>query len=872
MPTVRRHPSPPSAWLVLLVLSGAASAAASQSPLGTWHARRVTLELTALGQARFSSPVGGQTVASLLLAGDTATFRDERGAVACPSGTGRYLWHLEGDTLRFRLLSDPCDRRRTALELGWARGEAPAVQAVELSPVVVTAQRQLEDAQRAPVAIDVVGAEKLRDARITQPQSLTYLIPGLQVGSGGGGAILYMRGVGSFVGTFLNDPGISINFDGVVVARPNALDGLFYDLDRVEALKGPQGTLYGRNATGGAINLLPRRPELGHSSGQLSAEYGSHGALTAEGALNAALGRRAALRFAGQRVRHDAWLADGTDDRDDWSGRLTLRFDPTNALGLRVAADFSDQRGHGAGATPIALGIAHRFGITSAEAGAYYSGQRVAIAGRNFLPIPSLQHADNQHGGASGTLDWQTKIGRVSLVSAWRESALDFVRSSSGLLFKGQEQDRQASIEAALVSTPLPRVVTRVGIFFFDEENGPRDGLTTRPHNQFNVSFQEFRSGVTSLAPFGRATWSITDRLRATAGARYTHERKDFSGTFQSFNLVCPPPGAGNCPNLQPFPFDIMTPPHEFPPDANQFNVPGPAGSGARLVGFRIASDTAATFSRITWRAALEWDVSAGAFLYGSYETGFKSGGFFASNDSQVYQPEYLGAFTLGWKSRLLENRLQANLEVFDWRYRDQQISKISVDSKGATNLMTVNVGRSTIRGFEADLEYLAAVNTRVSADLQYLHASYDSYTFVTPQRPVTGCGVTDQSPGFQVDCSGRRAPFAPRWTLGLEASQVIPLRRRGASLTARSRAQHQTETLAGVDFLPDQVQPGYWVFDASLTLAGAANRLSVGVFGQNLTDRTIISNTFVVPFSTGIVVGTLRPPRTIGVRADWRF
>lgn len=171
-------------------------------------------------------------------------------------------------------------------------------------------------------------------------------------------------------------------------------------------------------------------------------------------------------------------------------------------------------------------------------------------------------------------------------------------------------------------------------------------------------------------------------------------------------------------------------------------------------------------------------------------------------------------------------------------------------------------------RGFETSLEYLPHANTHLSGELLYLNAIYDSYIFHTSQQPLSGCAVTTlkTSPPADclVDCSGKRSPFAPVWTQAFEAAQVLPLKT--ARLIVEARARHQSETLTGLDFLPEQQQPGYWTVDASLTLATPDKRHSVGIFGQNLTDRTVMSNTFVVPFST-LTVGALRPPRTLGVR-----
>ncbi len=858
-----------TAGLAMVWSLSASRAVAQATPAGTYHSRTVALELTTAGRAHFSNRFGPLIAAAYVVAGDTITFRDENGPGACSRGSGRYVWHLGADTLQFSMLSDACDVRRSALALAWTRGSLPESAPAELHPIVVTAQRQEEDVQHAPVSITVLSSDVLRDAGVTQPQNLTYLAPGLQVGSlTGGSALLYMRGVGNFAGNSLQDPTVTFNFDGVYIARQTATGGLFYDLERVEVLKGPQGTLYGRNATGGAVNILPQRPVLGALTGEVNADYGEHNTVRADGALNLPLGDRAALRVAGQRVSHGSYMSDGTDDQNDWAGRVSFRYDVNDALALHVVADYYDQGGHGPGSTPIALGVDNRVGISSPEGGAYYANQRVTIAGRNWLPMPDVQTADDHHWGVNATVNWRMQLGGLTVISASRGSRLDATGSPSGNFITDQEHSRQNSLEARLTSTPFSHLETLVGLFYFDELIKTPDGELFRPYNEFNFSLQAPQTGVTSDAVFGRAVWHVTDRLRATAGVRYTNESKWFGGSYESFQKVCVPPPTAACPNAQAFPFSQRTEPVAFPAGASSVTVPNADGTVTQ--GFRILPHDTANFFRTTWRAALEYDLADRALVYGSYETGFKSGGFFFSNDADVYKPEYVGAFTLGLKSRLFDDRVQANVELFDWRYHDQQISKISVDSKNATNLATSNVGQASIRGFETNLEYMPFADTHLWADVEYLRDIYDSYTYTTPTsagRPTSGCPVTPVSGGFSIDCSGARSPYAPEWTHGLAAAQAFSLRQR-AHLTVQARAHHQSRTLVGLDFLPQEQQPSYWTLDASLTLGNAGNRRSISVFGQNLTDRTVMSNTFMVPFST-FAVGVLRPPRTLGVRVS---
>jgi iron complex outermembrane receptor protein len=848
-------------------------AGAQQSPAGTYHSRTVTLELTATGQARLSNLFGSLSVASYVLAGDTITLRDQSGPATCPGSVGRYLWRVDAQALRFQLIGDGCDPRRAALALAWIPGP-PATTVAELNPVVVTAQKQTQDVQRAAVSINVLSPQLMSDAGVTRPQDLVYLTPGLQIGSlEGGAAIGYIRGVGDFAGNALQDAAVTFNFDGVYIARPTATSGLFYDLERVEVLKGPQGTLYGRNATGGAINILPRRPVLGVFSGEASAEYGERNTVRMSGALNAPLGDRAAIRIAGQRAGHDPYMTDGTDDQSDWAGRASLRYDVTDALALRLVGDYYDQAGHGVGSTPIGTGVANRYGDSSPEGAAYYGTQKAAIAGRNWTALPSgTTYANSHHWGVGATTDWRTVLGSLTLVAASRGSHKDGIGEPSGNLVTVQEHSRQNTLEARLASALSSRLETIVGTFLLDEAIRTPAGEFFRPYNLFNFSLQSPNSGVASNSAFGQAIYHVTARFRATVGARYTDERKYLDGTFESFSRNCP---SGSCPNAQPFDVTTRTEPLTFPPGSGTATPFVNPADGTITRGFRIVANDSRTTAKTTWRGALEYDLAERNLLYASYQTGFKSGGFFFSNDANTYNPEFVNASTVGLKSRLFDDRVQANIELYDWRYHDQQISTIGLDSKGAMNLRTANVGQATIRGAEVTLEYMPLANTHLSTDVELLHARYNSYVFesATNVTATSGCIVTPPATGqttYHVDCSGRRSPYAPKWTQSFQAQQLIPLQHR-ASVIAEARAHYQSETLVGLDFLPAQQQPAYWVMDASLTLANIDKRHSIGVFGQNLTDRTVISNTIVAPLST-FVVGELRPPRTVGIRVTSSF
>jgi iron complex outermembrane receptor protein len=445
------------------------------------------------------------------------------------------------------------------------------------------------------------------------------------------------------------------------------------------------------------------------------------------------------------------------------------------------------------------------------------------------------------------------------LLPAYRESSLDTVGTALGVNVTTIEEDRQTSLEARFASGLDGRLNYIVGAYWFDETN---DIPLFVPNTQYSISIQDYETGVESGAAFGRLTYALTDTLRATLGARYTDEEKFFRGTFDAALRVCPPVPVASCPDAARFPATQVTPatPGFNPQD------------GTATVVFAIASDETESFSDWTWRAALDWDLTDDNFLYASFETGFKSGGFFFSNDSQVFQPEELEAFTIGSRNRLLDGRLQLDAEAFYWRYEDQQVSTIMRDSQGATNLGTRNVGNSTMQGIEVEVVWLAADATQLRLGAQFLDATYDDFRYDVPgpAPPLTGCAVTPAGASFLVDCSGKRAPYAPEWTVRLGGEHSFALGN-DARVVAGLRLNYQSEMLTGLDFTPLEYQDDYVTVGASLTWNSPDERYYVAAFGNNLTDEAVVANSFQPPFGS-FVVGTLRPPRTYGLRMGARF
>lgn len=753
-----------------------------------------------------------------------------------------------------------------------------------LEDIIVTAQRRSENLQRAAIAVSAVSGDALMAAGVTRPTELTSLFPSLQVApSAGPYNLFYLRGVGNFQGNALSESAISFNVDGVYIGRPSGTTGFFYDLERVEVVKGPQGTLYGRNATGGAINVISKKPELAKFGASANFEYGNYDALRIDGAINVPLGDVAALRLAGIRVRHDGYMTGGTDDQDDWGLRGSVRIEPTGNFRVDITADYFDQGGAGVGSTPLFApnGIAtattfdvdDRIDLRSVVGQAFYTSQPAATLQRNFTAVPaSVFPAQNNYTwGISGTANWTTDFGTLTIVPGYRKTSLDYQSYSPGFQIREKTASEQTTLEARFATPESNPLRALAGFFYFDESSrGPGTSYVSNWNGQYDSNTN---ADTKSTALFGRLTYAVVPELRFSVGARQTWEDKSFSGNRLSFTRICQgsPAACANAPGL-PFGFtpppERTTQPIAFGPTVLQVVVP-------------INAQFAASFDKFTWRAGADWDITPDNLLYASYETGFKAGGFFYSPGAGTYQPEQIKAFTFGSKNRFLDNRLQVNLELFHWRYTDQQISHL-VTISGVPTFATENVGRATFKGFEVETRFAATDTTTLNFDLQYLDAKYGSFVYQqTNQSGLTipslfngsGCPTTGFNAAagnaFIVDCSGRRPANAPEWSINLGGQQRVPVS--FGEFVVDARAHYRSRTYIGLEFLPIEIQSGYWMVDSALTFYAPDRRYYIGIYGNNLFDETVKSQNFPTP-GTSFYSTTLRPPRTYGLRAGVKF
>jgi iron complex outermembrane receptor protein len=803
---------------------------------------------------------------------------------------------------------------QTVPELNAPQGAAvsPAAPdtAAGLEEIVVTAQRIAESSQRAAIAIDVLKPEELTRQFVTRAEDLSRASPALAASGGAGGTTaFFVRGVGNATVNGYSDPAIAFNYDGVYIGRPSSTSGVFYDLQRVEVLKGPQGTLYGRNATGGAINVIPNRPRLGEDTGEVTASYGNFDWVTAQGAVNAALGTNVAVRIAGNLTRHDAFQTDGTGKQREYGGRAQIYAEPSDQLDLRLSGDYAHQGGASssgfylgavnptfgptgfAGYSFTPTGFSRQQGVKDPASQQLLASRFIAQTGRAGAVVDGTPFNDNDYWGVTGELNLKTDAGTLTVQPAYRESHLDY--SFTGIFRDAgtKEDDRQTSVEARWAGQVSTAVDYLIGGMYFDEKI---DG--TARYNQFTLTpYQNFSTQTKSWAGFGKVTVRPVERLSLTAAGRYTSDRKRFDGTSNVSILFCgnPAPPQDFCPNL---PFTPLVSSEAalqsfyasrgIPVTPVPLYVLPPQAGGSQTAPFVLRSpiviDAGLNNDKFTYRLAAQYDVGARNMVYASFETGYHAGGFSFARGIETYAPESIKAYTIGSKNRFLDNRLQVNLEAFVWKYKNQQFSQFGFDlgNPPSTVLLTRNIGDSTIKGFDLDTELLVTETTLLSANVQYLDTNYDSFVYFAPNQglpPNTTCAyapTTQTTPGganlnvFRVDCSGRQAFNSPKWSLNLNGQQTIPLGSTKVVLQAGTR--YRGDTYSSSDYLPYLRGRANFVSNASITVSAEDESWFASLYAFNIENSQRLTQATVN--SAGLFNAASEQPRTYGIRVGTKF
>ncbi|MBX2858998.1 MAG: TonB-dependent receptor [Cellvibrionaceae bacterium] len=462
-----------------------------------------------------------------------------------------------------------------------------------LEEVVVTAQRKSENVQDAAIPISVATAADLQRAGAVDTSALNNIAPAISVIPSGGSLNSYIvRGVGNLSTQAYTDGAVAINVDEVYIGRSSSTTGSFLDLERVEVLKGPQGTLYGRNATGGAVNIIPQKPILGETSGYINASLGNYESYKAEGAVNFSVSDTTAVRFAATAVGDDGYNDDGSYQKEDFALRAQIFSEINDSASVRLAVDYAETNGTGVagipegtysfvppeipdgegGFIPIPAPSgpldSGQYAFTPAPAGASDPrGGFLTDAAQSYLSTlemgPSFTTQDGNESdygqnnvfmGFNAEINIETALGELVIIPAFRKSTFDETSLGPGFkLLSTDDESEQSSFEMRLSNSSGP-VDWILGAYYFDEDIS---GFFAP--SQFTLaSHQNYETGTESEALFGRATFNLTHAFRLVAGVRYTNDDKYFDGTSNVIANICfndpvppsPTPSCAGGPNI----------------------------------------------------------------------------------------------------------------------------------------------------------------------------------------------------------------------------------------------------------------------------------------------------------------------------------
>jgi iron complex outermembrane receptor protein len=728
---------------------------------------------------------------------------------------------------------------------------ASAVADDKIEKVVVTAQKRSEDVQKVPISMKALTGNQLDERGVDGFSSLQTQVPSLTFGgqvTGGENAIT-LRGVGSENVTGGGDPGVAYHADGVYLGRTVGIDETFFDVERVEVLRGPQGTLYGRNSTGGAINVITRKPELGAFSGAANVTFGDYGRLTTRAMVNLPMGDSVALRVAGvvnQRDGYQEILSPSSvcgdcegDAADNFNLRGHLYFKLSDAANLLITA------GHYENNEPVGVRLREPF---PANGSGFLGSDRFVGASPNPADLRKVHKdfkdaLDMETSNVSATLNWDIAPGvTLSSITAYQElywnQATDGDGSDLPLSYTPYwiNDSSQISQELRIASSDEGPNKWLVGVFLYQEDVNQAFQFIDTGYNVFGPAeipgtLFTFTNGgnieTTSYAVFGQDDYRFENGIfglptTLTAGLRYTHDEKK-GDDFLDFIFF------GGCAIVVPSPTTHCA--------AKTFDE---------------------SWNTLTGRAGLQIETSEDSMWYATVSRGYRSGGVLVGNFPGEYDPEYIWNYELGLKSLSWDGRLQFNAAAFWNTYSDMQVF---IQDIGGSRIE--NAAASTVKGIEIDAIANLSDAFTVNFGLAWLDATYDSYTTIDSRAG---------SSGLPEDLTGNRLNRTPEFTAVLGAQYDIPTS--AGMFSARADFLWVDEVFFRAQNLLDDRQEAYTKTDLRLIWSAPSGDYKAEVFVQNLEDEDVINN-IVIPAQT---LGgpssqiTLNPPRTFGVRLSSYF
>ena len=701
----------------------------------------------------------------------------------------------------------------------------PAVPDAAAGDIIVTAQKRATSLQQTPLAVSAVGGQELRTRQIRDIEDLAPSLPNVNFGKNVGIARIAIRGLG-FDSTLAGQEGrVAYHLDGVYVSRPAATLGTFFDIDRVEVVRGPQGTLYGRNATAGAVNVITADPES-QFGGYARFTVGNYSTFIEEAALTGPVNDAISARVAAIKTDRGGFgknvvTGQEVDNEHSLAVRAKLKIEPNASTKLTLEADYYHRDDgafvyHFLGAgNPLVPPTATALGAT-----------KPANPRDTNAKVP--QGDVRSFAGLTGTAEFDLGLAKLTSITAYRDGFYrvtidgDDTNAAVGQTLSA-ERSHQISEELRLAGS-LGRLNWIVGGYYFRERIFGETRLSPvrspvpalRGAQVFGLNF-DGHMRTDAYAAFGQLDYEILPRLTLSAGVRYSHEKKAIDQrTATEFVRVYDP---GQQPNYTGF------------------------------------QDEATTFSDTTPRFGIEYKPNNNILIYATYAKGFKSGTYNLTSVAPPVQPEQLTDYEAGIKLQLLDRRLTVNLAAFKYDYTNLQVTVIR-----GTVAVLENAATARLKGLEGEIVAKPFENFEISGSGAYLSSRFTRYATIDGGRPELGV----------LNLAGNQLPQAPRWTGNAAIQYRIPV---GSNrLTLRGELTYSSRVYFSAVNRPEISQGANSKTNAIIRYE-LANGLNASAFIRNIGNRRTVSSSQVSSSFAGYpIMGTYDPPRTYGLTLGYNF
>lgn len=725
-----------------------------------------------------------------------------------------------------------------------------------LGEVIVTAQKRGENVQKTPISLAVLSGAKMMERGLNTMDNALRTVAGVEIQQVAQGAQVFLRGIGSGIDPSLADPSVALMVDGVYNGRTEALQMGAFDMNRIEVLRGPQGTLYGRNATGGTVNVITNDPNLSTTEGRVQFTAGDYSLLKGEVMYNAPLSSNFGIRIAGLFENRGGYIDDGSDDLNQGAGRLKFLYKPSDKLSILGKVEVYRRSDHGPNVIPTPgsgggkLFFPPPFFVTNFDptimngppftGGApilrYPDGWQVADPSNQWSNNP--EHVPGQLERESETYNLQidADLGSIGLLTILPGYTRTYSRLLSNYLFGSivpfagptfdqtplmdeESSVRYTTLEARLASRPSAKLKYLLGVFYLN--SGPNKGFEIIPNIASTLSGQNVNTSNilqpnNTLAVFAQATYPLSEKFRATVGLRFSN---DENGQGYEVSVDGVDAGSG-----------------EFSQSVDNFQ----------------------------YKLGIEADLAEKSLLYAHIATGFKQGGITATIPSRSFKPETLTSYEIGLKNRFFEGRMQANLSAFYYDFNDYQIWFFEAlpigDAKDINgdpiinNYQVIgNAGNSTITGAEIDIVAAPWKGGIINLSATLLNADYGALTL--PDNPFVGQG--------EFPLEGQQVQNSPNYTFNLGINQELNL---GAgTLVFGVNSKISDSYFASHElYMPGGLQEAYT--RTNLNINYQINKVNVGLFINNLEND--VQTLFPFPAYRRIVA----PPRHLGLFVGLNF